>query len=169
MSPIEYRSIFITVGTTQFDDLIDSINTPETASVLNKLGCINLIVQFGAGKQPDLSKNYKDILTESYAFKSSILPDVSDADLVISHAGAGSIIETLNAGKPMVVVVNELLMGNHQTELAEQMFRDGHVLYCVPRTLSNTLVSLFSKRLRPYEKGNVANFTNQLNQLMGFN
>lgn len=168
MSKIEYPNVFVTVGTTQFDDLIDSLNSPETAQILEQLGCSHLSVQFGAGQPPKLSTNYRSILTESFAYKSSILADVSAADLVISHAGAGSIIETLKAGKPMVVVVNELLMDNHQTELAEQMSEDGHVLYCVPRTLPAALAQLFDNQLRPYGKGNISNFTNQLNQLMGF-
>lgn len=169
MSTIKYSNVFVTVGTTQFDDLIDSVNSSQTASRLEDLGCTHLTVQFGAGKQPDFSIHYQNILTESFAYKKSIQPDVVAADLVISHAGAGSIIETLNAGKPMVVVVNELLMDNHQTELAEQMFEEGHVLYCVPRKLSETLASLADKQLRTYAKGNATNFTNKLDQIMGFN
>ena len=47
--------------------------------------------------------------------------------------GAGSCLETLGAGKAMVVVINELLMGNHQLELANQLHRDGHLFYCTPR------------------------------------
>lgn len=169
MSQINYPNVLITVGTTQFAELIDAINTPQTARVLlDQLGCTHLTVQFGAGKQPNLAPHYNDILTESYAYKSSILGDVYAADLVISHAGAGSITETLRARKPMVVVVNELLQDNHQSELAERMFADGHVLYCVPRTLADTLASLCSQQLRVYANGNAKLFAQQIDQLMGF-
>ena len=40
---------------------------------------------------------------------------------VLLSAGSGSILEALSLGKRLVVVVNEELMGNHQTELADQM------------------------------------------------
>jgi UDP-N-acetylglucosamine transferase subunit ALG13 len=43
------------------------------------------------------------------------------ADLVISHAGAGSVLEALHAHKSLLVVVNDSLMDNHQTELAHKM------------------------------------------------
>ena len=51
----------------------------------------------------------------------------------LTLSGAGSCLETLGAGKAMVVVINELLMGNHQIELADQLRRDGHLFYATPR------------------------------------
>lgn len=44
--------------------------------------------------------------------------------------GAGSCLETLEKGKPLIVVINDKLMDNHQLELAKQLHRDGCVLYC---------------------------------------
>jgi beta-1,4-N-acetylglucosaminyltransferase len=49
------------------------------------------------------------------------------ADLVIGHAGAGTIMETLKLGKPLLVVVNDKLMQNHQTDVA-QALRDRGLL-----------------------------------------
>jgi hypothetical protein len=46
---------------------------------------------------------------------------VSDAALVISHAGSGSIFESLTAGKALIVVPNPLLMDNHQAELGRHL------------------------------------------------
>lgn len=43
------------------------------------------------------------------------------------HSGAGSILETLRAKKPLYVVVNADLMDNHQVELAEGLAVDGYL------------------------------------------
>lgn len=48
----------------------------------------------------------------------------------VSLVGAGSCLETLEKGKPLIVVINDKLMDNHQLELAKQLHRDGYVLYC---------------------------------------
>lgn len=47
--------------------------------------------------------------------------------------GAGSCLEVLGAGKPLLVVVNDKLMDNHQLELAKKLQADGHLLYCTCR------------------------------------
>ena len=47
--------------------------------------------------------------------------------------GAGSVLETLQAGRPLIVVINELLMDNHQMELASQLAEDGHLFYATCR------------------------------------
>lgn len=47
--------------------------------------------------------------------------------------GAGSILETLKLKKPLIVVVNEKLMDNHQIELAEAFHQMNNLYYCTPR------------------------------------
>lgn len=53
-----------------------------------------------------------------------------------SLSGAGSCLEALGAGKPLLVVVNDKLMDNHQLELARQLHMDSHLLYCTCRYVS---------------------------------
>lgn len=50
-----------------------------------------------------------------------------------SCVGAGSIMESLALQKPLIVVINEMLMNNHQTELARQLHKEGHLLYTTVR------------------------------------
>lgn len=170
-----FANIFVTVGTTRFDELVDTLSTENTLEELRKLGCQTLIIQLGHGKElPDsvltLAKSKYGIDCECYRLKPSILDDIRCADLVISHAGAGSCIEVLNARKPLVVVVNETLMDNHQIELAEQLYNDGYLLHCTPRTLCETLGKGRDAlaTLQEYERGNVRAFVKRLDDFMGF-
>jgi len=55
-------------------------------------------------------------------------------DNTLCVKGAGSCMEVLAAKKPLVVVINEDLMDNHQLELAQQLYNDGHVLYSTCRS-----------------------------------
>lgn len=171
----QFANIFVTVGTTRFDELVDSVVADATFDELRKLGCKSLIIQLGHGKEIPasvltLAREKYGIKCECYRLKPTILDDIRSADLVISHAGAGSCIEVLMAKKPLVVVVNGSLMDNHQTELAEQLHRDGYLLYCIPRTLHETLrngrQSLTT--LKQYERGNVKAFVKKLDDVMGF-
>ncbi|KAG4068230.1 hypothetical protein HA402_007750 [Bradysia odoriphaga] len=165
-----FENIFITVGTTQFDALIQTILTEEIIQSFHKFKCKKITMQIGQGKIDDqavqlLSKEFE---IEVYALKPTILPDVKSADLVISHAGAGSCIEVLNAGKPLIVVVNEKLMDNHQLELAQKLSSDGYLFYCVPQTLATTLDGMDVTELKPYPKGNAKGFVKYLDEWMGF-
>ena len=69
------------------------------------------------------------IFCEYYRFKPSLKDDMEGASIIVSHGGAGSIMEALRLKKPLVVVVNEDLMDNHQTELAEAI-EDAGSLRC---------------------------------------
>ena len=44
-------------------------------------------------------------------------------------------LETLQVGQPLIVVINELLMDNHQLELASQLAEDGHLYYATCRSV----------------------------------
>lgn len=73
-------------------------------------------------------------------------------------------LETLEAGKRMLVVVNDRLMHNHQTELAEQMEAEGFLRACTCTTLLDKLALLHGQPCRPYTKGDpqkVASFLSQ--------
>lgn len=176
-SALSFPSIFVTVGTTRFDELIDTICTDEILTSLQHVHCKLLKIQYGAGKSIDTNaveevRHKFGIDIECYDFKANILSDINASDLVISHAGAGSCIEVLTSKKPLVVVVNENLMDNHQTELAQQLFIDGYLLYCSTQSMAKTLTDLTTKisQLKPYEPGhrNMMKFVNHLNTVMGF-
>ena len=148
------RRVFVTVGTTSFDALIRATTAPEFANALEKLGFDELRLQVGRGKEPS-----KTDRTTWFRFAPTITDEMRAADVVISHAGAGSILEALELGKRLVVCVNEKLMDNHQAELATALEARGHVV--VARgvdDVADALQRVVATRPAPYERGDAAPF-----------
>ncbi len=54
---------------------------------------------------------------EIFKYAPNLEAYMREAELIISHAGSGSLFEALRMGKPLVAVPNAILMHNHQTEL----------------------------------------------------
>ncbi|XP_069895995.1 LOW QUALITY PROTEIN: UDP-N-acetylglucosamine transferase subunit ALG13 [Dipodomys merriami] len=124
------KCVFVTVGTTSFDELIACVSAQDSLRIIQSLGYSRLILQIGRGTVIPKPFSTESFTLDVYRYKDSLKEDFQLADLVISHAGAGSCLETLEKGKPLVVVVNEKLMNNHQLELAKQLHKEGHLFYC---------------------------------------
>jgi len=124
------KTVFVTVGTTKFESLIESVSSKSFLDWLVSQQYTKIIVQHGRGSKPTLETSLE---CEIYDFKKSLEQDMKDADLVISHGGAGTIVEATKLGCKLVVVINELLMNNHQEELAEAL-AERKYLYMVKRT-----------------------------------
>ena len=83
-------------------------------------------------------------------------------------AGSGSIFETLKLGKPLIVVVNEDLMDNHQSELAEELAERKHMFCARPQTLLHTITGMSLEALVPYHPGDARPVAKLINQFLGF-
>lgn len=157
---------FVTVGTTQFDLLIETI-IHDSNVIRTLVDCLNIdriILQTGNSQIP--SYDNLPIEIEHYKYKDSIENDIQQADLVISHAGAGTVLQTLEAHKPLLVVVNEKLMNNHQLEIAHAMEEQGYLFHCTCSTLAAELEKFANHKFKQYEKGNPLLFGRYLNQIM---
>ncbi|XP_051486576.1 putative bifunctional UDP-N-acetylglucosamine transferase and deubiquitinase ALG13 [Apus apus] len=161
------KCVFVTVGTTSFDDLVATVCSPAALQVLRSRGYEKLVLQVGRGALEPAAGSGRAVALEAFRFKDSLAEDLRRADLVISHAGAGSCLETLEEGKPLVVVINEKLMNNHQLELAKQLHRDGHVLYCNCSTLVETLQMMDLSTLKPFPAGQPEKFASFLDKVVG--
>lgn len=161
------RTVFVTVGTTSFDELIETIISSESLEALKSRGYEKLVLQVGRGAILPTPDSCSEITLEAFRFKDSIAEDMMQADFIISHAGAGSCLEALGAGKPLLVVVNDKLMNNHQLELARQLHSDSHLLYCTCSTLTKTLRTMDLSVLLPFFSGQPQNFANFLNKALG--
>lgn len=133
------KKVFVTVGTTQFDYLLLTVTSTDVLDYFNDHGYTQLTLQKGRGDFELETTSYKNLKIECFRYKDTIVDDIQEASLVLSHAGAGSILETLSLRKSLVVVVNEGLMDNHQHELASKMAEEGYLYYCTCSTLFDTL------------------------------
>ncbi|QFZ26266.1 putative UDP-N-acetylglucosamine transferase subunit ALG13 [Clavispora lusitaniae] len=70
-----------------------------------------------------------------FAFSSHISDYISKVDIVVSHAGTGSILDSLRLKKPLLVVSNSELMGNHQEEVAAQFEKEGFLHHITTKQL----------------------------------
>lgn len=141
--------LFITVGSTGFDSLIEWTTSNEFLCFIYKLNIKRIIFQYGSS-EPIFVKNIQEYTgpkmeIEGYRYKSSITNDILAADIIISHAGnitcqstkrnaysiatgSGTMLQTLRLSKKLIVVVNEALMDNHQYELAQAMDEKGYAV-----------------------------------------
>ena len=85
---MSYENILITVGTTEFDSLINKIiYGKEALGILKNLNCKNLLCQLGTGN-PLVNIDIPGINIISFSLKAEGLQnDIQWADLIISHAG----------------------------------------------------------------------------------
>ncbi|XP_063038336.1 UDP-N-acetylglucosamine transferase subunit ALG13 homolog isoform X2 [Melospiza melodia melodia] len=161
------KSMFVTVSTTSFDELIAAACSPPALQALQSRGYQKLLLQAGWGSLPQPQPSSSPAAAvEAFRFKDSLAEELQSADLVISHTGAGSCLETLENGKPLIVVINDKLM-NHQLELAKQLHRDGCVLYCNCSTLVETMQSMNLSALKPFPPGQPEKFASFLNKVLG--
>lgn len=151
------KNVFVTVGTTSFDALIQALDDVTVIDILRSKGYASLTLQIGrgtytprnivppgrsravlAGSSGDASEP-REFVVECFDFRPSLDEAMREADLVVCHAGAGSVFEALGLRRPLLVVVNETLMDNHQVELAEELAGRGHLRWCVPEGVGQAL------------------------------
>ncbi|BGP25268.1 UDP-N-acetylglucosamine transferase subunit ALG13 [Rhodotorula toruloides] len=154
----------LTVGSTRFDPLVASFLDPTSLSSLSSLGIQYVLAQIGSSALPEGWKEGvrtldKSLQVEVVKFLGDLEERVGKADLVVSHAGAGSILSFLRpldssspASQPtatrrqLVLVPNSTLMDSHQSDLADEMEKKGWAVVCRrPEGLSETLENLASR------------------------
>uniref|UniRef100_A0A7S3AUG2 UDP-N-acetylglucosamine transferase subunit ALG13 n=1 Tax=Haptolina ericina TaxID=156174 RepID=A0A7S3AUG2_9EUKA len=150
---------FVTVGTTQFDVLIQTLLSDEALALLATQGYEKLVLQIGRGDDPPAINN-PPLAIDWFRFKTSLHKDMADASLIISHAGAGSVLEGMRLRARMVVVVNDALMDNHQQELAQELHSQDHLLATTPAKLIDALQTLPQRNVqfRPFPEPNMEAF-----------
>jgi beta-1,4-N-acetylglucosaminyltransferase len=127
VTPESGKHAFVTVGTTRFDEFVSALTSPTALQMFVSQGYSSLTIQYGTGEKPVLENSGLNLHIQCYSFQPSLSDDMQRADLILSHAGAGTVMEALKLRKKLVVVINTLLMNNHQEELACAMAQRGHL------------------------------------------
>ncbi|GIL75478.1 hypothetical protein Vretimale_8113 [Volvox reticuliferus] len=170
------RSVFVTVGTTKFENLVERVDSLDLLRALRDKGYTKLIIQKGNGTyfpsvivpKGQTKATTEGVEVEYFEYSPSLASYITSAALVISHAGSGSIFETLTAGVPLIVVPNPLLMDNHQVELGEQLAAMKHLVSAAPDDLLAAVQSFDASRLVPYTKGSAQGMVRAIDRQMGF-
>eukprot|EP00252_Welwitschia_mirabilis_P023088 TRINITY_DN6436_c0_g1_i1.p1 TRINITY_DN6436_c0_g1~~TRINITY_DN6436_c0_g1_i1.p1 ORF type:complete len:174 (-),score=29.34 TRINITY_DN6436_c0_g1_i1:52-573(-) len=170
MDQQKQKTVFVTVGTTLFDSLVQAVDSAQCKAALISRGYTDIIIQLGRGTYfpKKSSVESKDLKVDYFTFSPDIANFLKSADLVISHAGSGSIFETLRLGRPLIVVVNEALMDNHQSELAEELAEMTYLICARPETLAETILHMDLEKLSPYPPSDPAGVIQAINSFLGF-
>ena len=114
--------IFVTVGTTEFHQLTDALATTEY------LAGHELTIQCGSVRPKEKREG-----VVVFDYTNCISNLIENADLIISHAAAGTRLDVLGHSKPHIMVCNDSLAGNHQMEMvrANKRNQSCRVFECV--------------------------------------
>lgn len=117
--------IFLTVGTWRvgYDRLVKAVDELLGSGVITE----EVIAQTGHS-----SYKPKHMTVVEFCSPQEFRKLISEAELVISHAGMGTIIETVQLRKPLIVVPRRRSLGevdnDHQFTTAKQLESEGKVL-----------------------------------------
>ncbi|KAI0647116.1 glycosyl transferase [Trametes meyenii] len=177
-APAPRMHIFLTVGSTRFDALVQAALSPPVQDALRARGYTSLDVQCGNSdfdispleqRAPDRWQRVDGALQVNvWRFKPSLREDYERADLIISHAGSGTIIEVLRLGKPLIVVPNPTLQDNHQVELSDALAGLGHLRSSTVADLPQVIEKLDATALVPFPQFDGSRFRELLDEEMGF-
>lgn len=125
------KQLLITVGTTKFEQLIKAMDKDDFYQLLIDHQFTHLIIQKGTGEYiPNAYLKFKDkIDVKIETILNHFEEVIKNSELIISHGGAGIILESLKNRRRIIVCVNDLLMDNHQKELASSLDKEKYVHY----------------------------------------
>lgn len=165
-NPVSFRPerVFVTVGSTSFDGLIQIVTSTSTVDRLKRLGLKKLTIQTGGYKINP--RDMDNIELVSYGYADNLSQDIMDADLIIGHAGAGTCLEVLRCNKRLLVVTNDSLMDRHQDELADQLAQDKYLIKTNLIDFHENLEKVCAKKihLREFPPSSDSNFEAILNR-----
>lgn len=133
--------IFVTVGTTDFDDLVRRMD--ELAPSLAE----PVVAQIGRGQYVPVHMDY-------FRFAPALDSYYHQARIVVAHGGLGTAIEVLQHGLALIGVSNPDRYDHHQEDLLQALSDRGHMIWCHSLDdLSRALQEVEQRHFLPYESG----------------
>ncbi|KAI5190409.1 beta-1,4-N-acetylglucosaminyltransferase [Nematocida minor] len=114
--------LVVTTGTFGFNELVDKI--------VESLGAIStkyteVIIQYGRTEPNSLKRksttNSQNFSLIKVAYYTAFDDFIQGADLVVSHAGTGTVLSLLKHNAPFIIVPNKTLLHNHQEEYTNSL------------------------------------------------
>lgn len=162
-----FEHVFVTVGTTSFQKLIELMLSDKAIDLLKKWKVKEVRIQGGTSVENERTKwEEHGISFETFQYKESIIEDMQWADLIICHAGAGTTIEALDLGKIVITVPNETLMDNHQMELANKLAQENYAFMSTIDDFFENVVDLNVETIKPFPPARPELFSKYLDQVM---
>ena len=148
--------VFVTVGTTPFDNLIKFCDDNIDFS------------KFEVIAQVSKHSKYNPQNIKTIDFVKNIDTFYDAADIVISHAGAGSVFKLLEKNKKSIFVNNYTMKDNHQEDICRFVQDNNYALVLdFNLDLNYVLYSLIKKEFLPYlsskESSIIENIFNLMN------
>ncbi len=109
--------IFVTVGHTHYNALFKAVDeqlSPGKYQVVNQISDGSYI-----------PKNHQYV-----KYSPQVQDEITNADLVITHAGAGSVFYLLEIAKPLLIVPNFDRIDNHQRDIADFVIKNNYASVC---------------------------------------
>jgi len=67
---------------------------------------------------------------KSFRFKKGLEKYLSEAEIIISNSGAGTIMENVTKGHRLIVIQNPDITGGHEWEINTKMEEGGQIIWC---------------------------------------
>lgn len=132
--------IFVTVGNTRYNSLIKAIDAQLSSDEFD------ITIQIADGEY--VSKHH-----EYFRYSDNIEQYFNDADLVITHAGAGTVFQLLEDSKKMLVVPNHDRVDDHQLDLTNYLEQNDYADVCYDLSMiKQCTLKAFSAKHAQYEE-----------------
>jgi len=139
-------NIFVTVGHTHYDALFKAVDqqlSPKKYNIINQIS----------------EGIYKPNNHQHFKYSNDIQKEISKADLVITHAGAGSVFNLLEISKPTLIVPNFDRIDNHQKDLADFVIKNNYACVCNDLTqLEKHVLESMGNSFNQYKKNNFCGY-----------